>query len=363
MAGQAVALAGSRQHVRVQREGKRMKLTLDDGSEVEVAVGDRLALLAAPVEKLAGGALQSLSGDEVAAAVEARSRTLLTWAVLDRDGRAGTLRAAPATLELDQPDPADDVVTEVAVIADAADGVVHDRDRTHLRLATALRHVYERETVLVNANVAPATHGETVTETLGSGDASRPNQRFPLKQQPLTYVRANTPSGRASTLAVRVADTLWEQRSTLFGAGPRDRVHTVEAADELPATVVFGDGVEGARLPTGDANVRATYRKGLGALGNVRAASITTLLGGPLGVSGSRQSRGGGRRGGPGVARRRARQRPAHRAHTRSRRLASRLRGLRARLRGHREGPRDVAGDRAVTRGVPHRGGPGGRGD
>jgi predicted phage baseplate assembly protein len=49
--------------------------------------------------------------------------------------------------------------------------------------------------------------------------------------------------------------------------------------------VIFGDGVEGARLPTGQQNVRATYRKGIGAVGNVRAGQLSTLLTRPLGVT------------------------------------------------------------------------------
>ena len=49
---------------------------------------------------------------------------------------------------------------------------------------------YLRSTVTIDANVAPATHGQAVTEILGSGDATQAFQRFPLKQAPLTYVSA-----------------------------------------------------------------------------------------------------------------------------------------------------------------------------
>jgi predicted phage baseplate assembly protein len=50
--------------------------------------------------------------------------------------------------------------------------------------------------------------------------------------------------------------------------------------------ILFGDGVEGATLPTGQNNVQATYRVGSGSAGNVAAGSITTLIDRPLGVSG-----------------------------------------------------------------------------
>jgi predicted phage baseplate assembly protein len=42
--------------------------------------------------------------------------------------------------------------------------------------------------------------------------------------------------------------------------------------------VVFGDGVNGAPPPTGKDNVRAAYRKGIGASGNVATGAIQVLL-------------------------------------------------------------------------------------
>ena len=50
--------------------------------------------------------------------------------------------------------------------------------------------------------------------------------------------------------------------------------------------MLTGDGVEGSTLPTGQNNVRATYRIGSGAAGNVPANSLITLADRPLGVSG-----------------------------------------------------------------------------
>ena len=41
--------------------------------------------------------------------------------------------------------------------------------------------------------------------------------------------------------------------------------------------VMFGDGMRGARLPSGVNNVRAAYRKGLGTDGNVGAGKLTQL--------------------------------------------------------------------------------------
>lgn len=283
--GQALAVSGVRQHVSVRPEATGLRLTLPDGSAAVLAPDDRLALLAAPTRTLSGGALEGLTPAELLAALDNADPALLTWSLLDRDGTRGTLVAGADRLRPSAATEEDEFVAEVALVADAADAVRHDRDRTHLRLAASLRHVFDRETVRINANVAPATHGETVGEVLGSGDASQANQRFALKQAPLTHVRADTPSGRRSTLEVWVAEDRWEERPTLYAAGPKDRAYVARIGAEAQTTVVHGDGVEGARLPTGQQNVCAVYRKGLGEQGNLRAGQLSTLLARPLGVT------------------------------------------------------------------------------
>jgi len=283
--GQALAVSGRRQHLRVALGRTGLALSLDDGRTAPLAPGDRLALLAAPTRTLPGGALQQRTPEELLAAIDADDPTPLRWRLADRDGAAGTLVAGGDDLELAPAADDDATVSEIAFVAGFADGVTQDRDRTHLRLATALKACYDRETVAINANVAPATHGETVSELLGSGDAAARDQRFPLKQAPLTQVSADTPSGRRSTLEVRVAGALWTERPSLYGAGAKEHAYAVRNDADGRSTVIFGDGVEGARLPTGQQDVRATYRKELGASGNVRAGQLATLLTRPLGVT------------------------------------------------------------------------------
>lgn len=155
---------------------------------------------------------------------------------------------------------------------------------TQISLTAGLKHVYVRESVTINANVARATHGETVQEVLGSGDASQSYQRFTLRQPPLTYVSADTPSGTESTLKVHVNDLLWSEVPTLYGCGPNDHVFITRNNDEGKTLVQFGDGVRGARLPTGQNNVRAVYRKGIGLGGLVRKGQLSLLMTRPLGV-------------------------------------------------------------------------------
>jgi hypothetical protein len=286
--GQPLAVSGKRQHLRVAQGATGLSLTVDGGRR-PLSPGDRLALVAPPTRTLSGGTVQQLSPAELLRRL-GRDSERLEWRLADRDGRIGRLDASADKLELDAAHDDDAVLAEIAFVADTADSVQHTRDRTTLRLGAELKHCYDRETVVINANVAPATHGETVSELLGSGDAAARDQSFTLKQAPLTYVSAETPSGRASTLEVRVDDALWREVPTLYAAGSRERVYTVRNDDAAHSTIAFGDGTEGARLPTGQHNLRARYRKGLGAVGNVKAGQLTTLLTRPLGVTGATNS-------------------------------------------------------------------------
>ncbi len=177
----------------------------------------------------------------------------------------------------------DPTVNEVAFI----EAVAAERERTRITLSHPLEHSYERTTVTINANIARATHGETVKdEALGSGDGAKPNQRFALKRPPLTYISAPTASGARSALAVRVDGVLWQEVPSLFGLDTRSQGYIVRIDDDGKTRVVFGDGEQGARLPTGTENVVATYRSGIGLAGNVLADKLTLLQTRPLGVRG-----------------------------------------------------------------------------
>jgi len=161
-----------------------------------------------------------------------------------------------------------------------------DATRCELEITPQLPAALRRDSVIVHANVALASHGETVTQILGSGDASQGFQRFELKQLPLTYRATASETGAASELTVRVADVKWSERRTHYGAGPADKIYALSLDEKDRLLVGFGDGISGARLPGGVNNVRATYRKGLGKDGNVPAESLTQLVSRPLGLKG-----------------------------------------------------------------------------
>ncbi|WP_461036788.1 putative baseplate assembly protein, partial [Streptomyces mayteni] len=179
--------------------------------------------------------------------------------------------------------------TELAVIAAAEQRVDPTRpgDTVHtvLRLTAALSYRYARATVTVHGNVVPATHGATRDETIGSGDAARTGQSFVLWQAPLTWLPSDSPLGAESTLRIRVDGVLWHEVDSLVGRGPGERVYVTGRTEDGRTTVAFGDGVHGARLPTGTENVRAEYRVGVGRAANVPAGRITQLTTRPLGVS------------------------------------------------------------------------------
>lgn len=163
-------------------------------------------------------------------------------------------------------------------------GARHNRGYTIVQI-DRLEHSYVRNTVTINGNVAPATHGFTVAnELLGSGDGSQIRQTFTLRTAPLTYVSAATPSGSESTLVVRVGGVQWTEVRTLYAAGPNDRVFVTRQQPDGTTTIMFGDGIHGARLPSGRNNVTATYRMGTGPDGQIKAGKLAILASKPLGV-------------------------------------------------------------------------------
>jgi predicted phage baseplate assembly protein len=223
------------------------------------AHAEALPLAAYPVE-------DGVSGNTIPVAVSAAGllpgRRLLVRGTRQRDGAA---IVHPASL--------------VAAHATAGSAA-----RAVLEIDPPLPDALTRSSVVVHGNVALASHGESVTQILGAGSAASPFQRFELKQLPLTYRAAATELGAASELTVRVDDIAWIERDTLFGTAPRDRLFTLATDEQQRTFVQFGDGKRGARLPTGVNNVRASYRKGLGAVGNVGADSLTQLTARPLGL-------------------------------------------------------------------------------
>ncbi|MGW0761029.1 putative baseplate assembly protein [Streptomyces sp. NPDC002814] len=201
--------------------------------------------------------------------------------------------------------------TEVVTIASADPAVdpqlPGDHVHTALTLTSDLAHRYRRATVRILGNVVEVTHGESREEAIGSGDSDRVNQTFALWQTPLTWLADDNPLGATPVLEIRIDGVLWHEVDSLAGRGPNERVYITGSTADGRTTVTFGDGIHGARLPSGHENVRARYRFGTGKAANVAADRITQPLTRPLGVTAvtnPRPATGGSDADGPGLTRR-----------------------------------------------------------
>jgi hypothetical protein len=192
----------------------------------------------------------------------------------------GLIPGQPVALSGTQSDPPGVIGNEILLLA----SISHLAGFTVLGFTTGLENSYVRSSVTINANVALATNGATVQEVLGSGDGSQTNQSFTLKRPPLTYVSAPTPSGIENTLQIRVNGLEWEESPTFYGLTASDQKYVVRLANDGTPTITFGDPA--ARLKTGQQNVSATYRTGIGLAGNVDAGSLSLLQSRPPGLRG-----------------------------------------------------------------------------
>ena len=242
---------------------------------------------------------------ETLAAPEAVGRHRRRWTLRAPGGATGRIVASDGDLILDHAGPAFGTIGEVARLAEDAARV---EGGAHIALARPLGRMFDAGTVVVSGNVADAVAGDSVVdEPLGSGDASLAGQEFVLKRPPLAYV--GTDSGAAvSTLSVAVrhgpavqlparvgelstpgpGPTPWREVPTFAHAAPDARVYSVLSDDRGRTRIRFGDGVNGARLPTGSENVVASYRSGGGSASNRPPGAIRRLAAHPPTVRAAR---------------------------------------------------------------------------
>src|SRR5262249_15898205 len=144
-----------------------------------------------------------------------------------------------------------------SAVLDAAPSLDVANNVTLVTLARAPTQQYIRSTAALMANVVEVTQGETgKDEILGSSNGGA-FQSDPLKQKPLTYLPSSgsdSLSAVSSTLGVTVNGVAWTELPTLVGSAPHDQVFTTTLDDSGQTTVVFGDGLNGSRPPTGAKN-------------------------------------------------------------------------------------------------------------
>jgi len=208
------------------------------------------------------------------------------WFLKDKDGFNGTLDLPdPKRFKLLPANPNSEFVSEIVEIQRPPT----DQQLPILILKENIKNSYDPSTVSILANVVEATHGETVEkEVLGSGDGHTKHQAFTLKKPPLTFIPADNATGSESSLQVRVNGEVWQAAKSLYELQKESQAYILQINENGITTetcVLFGDGIRGARLPTGEENITATYRSGLGLSGNIAAGSLSILKTRPQGIS------------------------------------------------------------------------------
>lgn len=203
------------------------------------------------------------------------------WRITDRDGRSGFVFAAETAFRIVT---APDEAETLAIPAIVKQVVATDAGHSMLVLEKPLGAALDRLSVIVHANIAPAAHGEGVSEIPGGGDPSRPFQKFLLKQNPVTHRLAPTDTGVATTLTVRIDGVEWDEVPDLYQRAAAARVFKTSLTDKGDTVIEFGDGISGARPPAGRDNILVQHSRGLGAEGNLRAGQLKLPLDRPLGL-------------------------------------------------------------------------------
>jgi hypothetical protein len=127
-------------------------------------------------------------------------------------------------------------------------------------------------------NLLDVTEGKTVTgEVLGGGDPTISGQAFVLQKSPVTYLAGSDPGFPTSTLRVTIDSIAWREVKSFYGQPPDAQVYVTRQDADQKTHILFGDGVNGARLPRGTGNVVASYRFGSGGPAPAQGSLITIL--------------------------------------------------------------------------------------
>ncbi|MCP3901036.1 MAG: hypothetical protein GY707_15130, partial [Desulfobacteraceae bacterium] len=137
-------------------------------------------------------------------------------------------------------------------------------------LKNAISSAFTKHGLKIWGNVVKITQGKTINKTvLGSGHGEISYQSFEIPQSPLTYQRQGR-EGIVGAIDLTVNDMPWIQKDDFLYSKAEDRHYILETDYEGKSRVIFGDGFNGACLPTGKDNVKAPFRIGQGSEGNVK---------------------------------------------------------------------------------------------
>lgn len=130
----------------------------------------------------------------------------------------------------------------------------------------------------------PVEEGRLIEDEIIGKSNGKPNQSFPLGHRGLILRSLGRGQEINKDIILRTENGTqieeWTLQEALAFSREGQKDYTIEIDENDRATVVFGDGAFGA-LPPDGAFIKATYRAGGGAQGNVPPQSITTIVDAP----------------------------------------------------------------------------------
>jgi hypothetical protein len=129
--------------------------------------------------------------------------------------------------------------------------------------------------ITVFYDLIPVSAGKTVNnEIVGSGDSTQIGQSFKLAKSPVTYLLNG--SAYASTIVLTVNGLPWTEVPSFYNQPANAQIFVARQDASQNTWIDFGDGVNGALVPSGTNNIIATYRFG-GGSPSPSAGKLTVL--------------------------------------------------------------------------------------
>lgn len=165
-----------------------------------------------------------------------------------------------------------DLVTKQITVAPAIPGSELTADGTSAD--------FSRFDTIIYANVVACGHGETQNlQLLGSGDATQTHQSFDLDVKDISFESEQSfPAGVRCALECVIEGRTWKQVSSLYQSKASDHHYQIRVKEDATVRLIFGDGIHGRRLPTGNNNVQVVYKVGTGLNGNLSPYSLQKEL-------------------------------------------------------------------------------------
>ena len=159
-------------------------------------------------------------------------------------------------------------IINVPALTQAATSAVSNATNSQIIFETDAVAAVPAKVGVVNGSVqVAASQGKTISSEVIGTSNGQPGQVFKLAQAPVIN----------NSVSITVGAINYVQVPYLIDYNGYDAVFSVYTNAAGNSYVVFGDGVSG-RIPNNSSVIYATYRVGGGAIGNVAAGTIKTIL-------------------------------------------------------------------------------------